>query len=160
MSTNRFKLRWILLLIVIGAMTYGGYRVWGLSSRQQAADPAPQKTAAVVHETPAPAPTIQPASGATAKIDLKATEPTWVGVYVDDKLTFAKVMEPAESKTIESSGKIRIRLGNAGGIEIIANGKPVGVVGRKGEARTVEFKTDGFRILPVDKPKTNTDVSG
>ena len=45
MSTNRFKLRWILLLIVIGAMTYGGYRVWGLSSRQQAADPAPQTEA-------------------------------------------------------------------------------------------------------------------
>jgi len=45
MSTNRFKLRWILLLIVISAMTYGGYRVWGLSSRQQAADPAPQTEA-------------------------------------------------------------------------------------------------------------------
>ncbi len=45
MSTNRPKLRWILLLIVISAMTYGGYRVWGLSSRQQAADPAPQTEA-------------------------------------------------------------------------------------------------------------------
>src|SRR6266516_6703189 len=45
MSTNRPKLRWILLLIVISAMTYGGYRVWGLSSRQQGADPAPQTEA-------------------------------------------------------------------------------------------------------------------
>ena len=38
MNPNAFKLRWLFFLIVIGSMTYGGYRVWGLSSRQ--ADPA------------------------------------------------------------------------------------------------------------------------
>ena len=142
------------------ALFYGSMEPRTSSSRAQAADPAPQKTSAVVQETPAPAPTIQPPSPAIAKIDLKATEPSWVGVYVDDKLTFAKVMEPAESKTIESSGKIRIRLGNAGGIEITANGKPVGALGHRGEARTVEFKSGGFRILPVDKPKTSPEVTG
>jgi hypothetical protein len=48
-----------------------------------------------------------------------------VGVYADDKLTFAKVMEPAESKTIESSGKIRYGWGTAAS-RVTANGKPVG----------------------------------
>ena len=142
------------------ALFYGSMEPRTSSSRVQAADPTPQKTPAEVQQAPAPAPVLSPAPktqpppGAAARIDLRATEPSWVGVYVDDKLTFNKVMEPAESKTIESSGKIRIRLGNAGGIEITANGKPVGVVGRKGEARTVEFKTGSFRILPADKPKT------
>jgi len=120
-------------------------------------DATPPKTpggSASSGTAPAWAPKSQLPLAGVARIDLRATEPTWVGVYLDEKLTFAKVMEPAESKTIESSGKIRIRLGNAGGIEITANGKPVGVVGRKGEARTVEFKTGSFRILPADKPKT------
>jgi hypothetical protein len=56
-----------------------------------------------------------------------------------DKLTFAKVPKPAESKTIESSRKIQ---------------GPAGGVGRQGEARTVELNTGRFRIFPADIPKT------
>ena len=41
MNTNPFKFRWLLFLIVIATVTYGGYRVWALSSRQTAAA-APQ----------------------------------------------------------------------------------------------------------------------
>jgi len=37
MNTNPFKFRWLLFLIVIATVTYGGYRVWALSSRQTAA---------------------------------------------------------------------------------------------------------------------------
>jgi hypothetical protein len=44
-----------------------------------------------------------------------------------------------------------VRLGNAGGVEISANGKPIGPVGEKGQVKIVEFKGDGFRVVPLSK---------
>src|SRR4029077_18661244 len=70
----------------------------------QPADPAPQKApeAEVPAETaaaPAPPPAI-------LKLAFTTNEAAWLGIYEDDKLTFAKVLEPGQTKTIESSGKI------------------------------------------------------
>jgi len=48
-------------------------------------------------------------------------------------------------------------LGNAGGVEIMSNGKPVGAIGHTGEARTIEFKAGAFRILTPDKPKPSQE---
>jgi cytoskeleton protein RodZ len=97
-------------------------------------------------------PALAPA-GALLRIDLKANEATWVSIYENDKLTFAKVIEPGQSKTIESSAKIRLQLGNAGGVELAVNGKPVGALGRKGQVRIGEVTADGFHPLEA-KPKT------
>src|SRR5438093_10694912 len=41
MSTNPFKFRWLLFLIVIVTTTYGAYLLWGRSSRQTAAAASP-----------------------------------------------------------------------------------------------------------------------
>ena len=106
----------------------------------QAADPVAQKAPAV------PAKILAPPTPLTTnlKIDIKAKEAAWVGIYENDKLTFARVMESGQSKTIESSGKIRLQLGNAGGIELAVNGKPTGSLGRKGQVRVVEVKAEGL----------------
>ena len=47
-----------------------------------------------------------------------------------------------------------MQVGNAGGVEITANGKPVGDIGPKGEVRTIDFTQSGFHIIqPATKPK-------
>jgi hypothetical protein len=112
-------------------------------------EPKPAPPAAVISAAPKPVVT---APGAH-RVDLKALQPTWVGVYIDDKLSFAKVLETDQTKTIESPGAIRVRLGNAGGVEIAANGKPMGVIGRKGQVKMIEFTRDGFHIVPVETAK-------
>jgi cytoskeleton protein RodZ len=112
----------------------------------QAADPVPEKSPAVASPVEAP-----PAASST-RVDIKANEPAWVSIYENDKLTFARVLEPGQTKTVESSGKVRLQLGNAGGVELTVNGKPSGALGRKGQVRILEVTADGFQ--PVEsKPK-------
>ena len=131
----------------------------------QAADPPPPKAPAVAAKIPAPSParqTPQPASAgvepahATLKIEIKAIEAAWVSIYENDKLTFAIVMQPGQTKTIESSGKIRLQLGNAAGVELAVNGKPSGSLGRKGQVRIFEVTAAGLHPVAA-KPKTESE---
>jgi hypothetical protein len=149
----------IAVLCALGglALFYGSIEPRTPNTPVQAADPARQKPAPA---PPAPPP---PAPAAPLKIEVKAIEATWVGIYADGKLTFAKVLGPDQSKTVESSGKVRVQVGNAGGVEITANGKPVGDIGPRGEVRTIDFTQSGFHIIqPATKlkPKPTPDSPG
>jgi len=42
---------------------------------------------------------------------------------------------------------VLLRLGNAGGVSITLNGKPIGEVGPKGQVRTVQLTSGGFQIV-------------
>jgi Domain of unknown function (DUF4115) len=54
---------------------------------------------------------------------------------------------------IEASEKVRLLIGNAGGVEITLNGKPIGPVGDRGQIRVVELTQGGFQIA-LPKPST------
>jgi len=115
------------------------------SSPVQAADPVPVKAPPVAAKIP-PTPPVEPAPS-TLKLDIRAKEAAWVSVYENDKTTFATVMEPGQTRTIESSAKIRLQLGNAGGVELAVNGKPSGSLGHKGQVRVLEVRADGLHPL-------------
>jgi cytoskeleton protein RodZ len=66
---------------------------------------------------------------------------------MDDKMTSGKVLGTGQSMAVDGEGKIRMRLGNAGGVEVTANGKPLGRLGSKGQVRTLEFTAAGFRAV-------------
>lgn len=111
--------------------------------------PATPPPAAPAPVTPPPKAAETAPAGGQQRIELKAIEPTWAAIYVDDKLTFANLIEANQTKIVESAGTIRVRLGNAGGVEIFANGKPVGAIGRSGQVRMIEFTAGGFRVAPL-----------
>lgn len=116
----------------------------------QAPSPAtePPKTETVpppVNEKPAlPSPTA--ASGAVQVI-VRATELTWVGVWQGEKILFGDVIRAGETRGFGSPDRLRVRLGNAGGVEMQWNGRPVAAVGPKGQVRTVEFRADGYSLV-------------
>ena len=103
--------------------------------------------------TPAPAPVPppetpkEPEPSKSVRVEIKALEPSWVAVYEGQKQTFAKVLDTDQTRKIDSDGTVRVRLGNAGGVEITANGKSVGRVGAKGQVKTIEFTAKGFRMV-------------
>jgi len=41
-----------------------------------------------------------------------------------------------------------VKVGNAGGLDISWNGKPIGPIGEPGEVRVVVFSADDFHVLP------------
>jgi cytoskeleton protein RodZ len=94
-----------------------------------------------------------PTSQAAVRVEMTADEPVWVSARGDGKYLFSATLQPNESRTAEAAGTVTLRLGNAGGIRISVNGKPIGPVGPKGQIRTVQLTPGGFQILSPDAPK-------
>jgi transcriptional regulator with XRE-family HTH domain len=81
------------------------------------------------------------------RIDLSALEPTWLSVTADGRQEFNGTLEPEQRKSFAGRDHGRIRTGNAGGISLVFNGKPIGVVGPRGEIRDVVFTRHNYRIV-------------
>jgi cytoskeleton protein RodZ len=90
------------------------------------------------------------------RVDLSALESTWLSVTADGKQEFSGMLEPEQKKSFEGHERGRIRTGNAGGISLVFNGKPIGVVGPRGQIRDVVFTRNNYRIV---EPPANVAVT-
>jgi hypothetical protein len=90
-----------------------------------------------------------PAVVGATRIELEATEPSWISIRSSDGTTLARLIEPGNSQSVDILEPAVLRAGNAGGLTIRTNGKSVGPLGPHGSIREVEFKNGGFRLIPV-----------
>jgi hypothetical protein len=81
---------------------------------------------------------------------VKVVEPTWLIVTSDGKRLFNKKLSKNDVREIEFSDKALLQVGNARGVEITLDGKSIGRIGGRGQARLVELSANGFRLLPVN----------
>jgi len=86
-------------------------------------------------------------SNAPVRVQLTAVETVWVSAKTDGKFVFSGTLEPNESRTVAATNNVVLRLGNAGGVNIVLNGKPLGAVGPRGQVRTVQLTSGGFKIV-------------
>ena len=86
--------------------------------------PAPGPTG-----TPAPSPT--PITGLL--IEARITERSWVQVWADNQLVLAQTLTPGTTRTFSADQSVRLRVGNAGGVDITANGVHQGRLGSPGQ---------------------------
>jgi cytoskeleton protein RodZ len=107
-----------------------------------AAAPTQPPPTAVAPEVPLP-----PADPAHVRVGLSADETTWISISSDGKNVFSQSLEPHQTKIVEASAKVRLLVGNAGGLEISLNGKPIGPIGPRGQVRVVELTPAGFQIV-------------
>lgn len=94
---------------------------------------------------------------AAVRVELTADEPVWVLARSDGKYLFSGTLAPNQARTVEAEKVILLRLGNAGGVNITLNGKPIGAVGPKGQVRTVQLTSGGFEIVAAPKPVVPLD---
>ena len=80
-------------------------------------------------------------------LQLHAREQTWLVISPDGKQIFNGVLQANESKTVEAHESARIKVGNAGGLDVSLNGKPVGELGPRGKVRLLLVSPDGVRIV-------------
>jgi cytoskeleton protein RodZ len=95
------------------------------------------------------------AGGGPVKVAVTAAEPVWILARTDGKYSFSGTLEANETRTVEAESMVLLRLGNAGGVSITLNGKPIGEVGPKGQVRTVQLTSGGFQIVA---PKPSAPV--
>lgn len=74
-------------------------------------------------------------------LDVEATELSWVVVQVDGAGLHEALLRPGERVRWKASDRFNVTLGNAGGVRVELNGKPVGPFGPSGKvARDIVFK--------------------
>ena len=118
---------------------------------------APVAPATEPAPVPAPEkPQAQPVTGAV-QLSLKAIELTWLEAISGGKRIYMGVMQPGESRILASDLTIRMKLGNAGGLEIQLNGKPVPAPGPSGQVRLVDFNAGGYEVVPPPPPAPKPD---
>jgi cytoskeletal protein RodZ len=114
------------------------------SSVQQGAQPDAQPSAQPVAQTAVPT---GEANGVVLK--LSATERTWLSISSSDgKEIFAGILQPSESKTLTGLDRATMKVGNAGGIEVLWNGKVISPLGTRGQVLTIRITPEDFEIVP------------
>ncbi len=75
----------------------------------------------------------------TAVVSVKARSDCWLQAIVDGEKIFEAVLPAGQEKTLEGKQSVYIKVGNAGGVDIIYNGEPIEPLGRTGEVKDKEF---------------------
>jgi cytoskeletal protein RodZ len=91
-------------------------------------------------------------------LNLAATEKTWLSITSEGKRIFSGFLEPSQTKILTGLDAARMTVGNAGGINVLLNGKPIGPIGKSGQVRVVVFTPDNFEVLPLDPPATPAET--
>ncbi len=159
-SGNRLPLAIVLLITAVVASS-ALYALW--QRLQQPADVAVQTAPAKqpVAAEAVPASTVSAANtapGATQpetpptppvqapSVEVSATEDVWVSIKVDGKEVVSRVLKPGESRRVNATGSISLLVGNAGGLSVTANGKPMEPIGPRGQVRVVEITATGANV--------------
>ena len=80
----------------------------------------------------------------TFSVSVKAREDSWVSIVADGKSVMQRVLSADKHKKIKAGKVLVLRTGNAGGIEVSFNGKPLGTLGNENEPRTLTFNATGL----------------
>lgn len=92
---------------------------------------------------PAPAAPVTPAAPvpqtAPVMVTAQFSDECWLTVIADGKEIFEGIPKAGESMSWQAQKTLVVKLGNAGGVDWVYNGQPVGKLGKKGEVVTKTF---------------------
>lgn len=101
-----------------------------------------------VQTASAPEPKL-PETPAAMEVELDATDPTWVSMRDGEGTNLlAQLLVPGTPRTVTLTKSAILRVGNAGGLVVHLNGRPIGSIGPSGQVREVEFKNGTSRVVP------------
>ena len=157
----------LVITALVGAILYFVYRQYMSSPEMTSATGLASATgeAAILLPTPTspptntPTPTLTPSplfyTGVT--VELVITEKSWVQVLVDEVKAFEGVLEAGERRHWTGDRQVIVHAGNAGGVEVIVNGEPKGLMGESGQLadQVWEKREVGATASPQEKV-TNT----
>jgi hypothetical protein len=75
---------------------------------------------------------------------VKANQDSWVSIVADGKSVMQRVLIADKKKLIKAGKQVVLRTGNAGGIQVSFNGRPLGILGNENEPRTLTFNAAGL----------------
>ncbi|HSO62255.1 MAG TPA: RodZ domain-containing protein [Desulfobacterales bacterium] len=136
----------LMLILVVGSIV-----AWQWLSAPQvetapiAADPgavSPERPPAdMAQNRPAPPPTLKPVPPAAPPriLTVSATENTWLKVVTDQGIPAEYNLKAGEHLKLEARSTFNLLIGNAGGVKLNLNNKPVNVPGKRGEVVNLQL---------------------
>lgn len=76
----------------------------------------------------------------TITLEIVGKQQCWTEVKVDGSVQFSGHIYPGDTKKFEAKDSIQLRLGNAGGVDLIYNGEKQPPAGKAGEVVNKEYK--------------------
>lgn len=109
---------------------------------------------------PLPSPPVDPPRPETpsgVQLQLIATEDTWLRIRIDEKPPTEILLRQGETISRRGDWNIEMTVGNAGGLEILHNGKNLGHLGESGKVLHLsispeDVRTQGVSGSPSDQP--------
>jgi len=100
----------------------------------------PTESAPVADIPPEPAPVVQtPPPPDKLTLDIEAVEDTWMKIIIDEQESNEFNLYPGDRIELEATSGYNLLIGNAGGVRLFLNDKPVEVPGGSGEVVNLEL---------------------
>jgi len=91
---------------------------------------------------------VQDSDAQEIHVAFTATEPVWLSIMSDGTQAYRGTLEGQQSKEFGASSKMTVLIGNAGGLEVSLNGRPVGPIGGRGEVQFLLLTPKGAYLVP------------
>lgn len=82
---------------------------------------------------------------------IHAVDTSWMRLMVDNKFRDEFILNPNFSKSVKAKSNFSLLVGNAGGIELILNGKRLPQIGKKGEIKNISVDSSGIHYMRIKK---------
>ncbi|MBK5290825.1 MAG: DUF4115 domain-containing protein [Acidobacteriia bacterium] len=125
------------------------------SEAPQAATVAPANVTAQQQAQEVPVP---PGASQGMAVRIVASDKTWLSISANGKNVFSGILHPNEARSMTGVERARMVVGNAGGVDVLTDGKSIGPIGPPGHVRVVLLTPEGPQILrhdPVSTPRAD-----
>lgn len=92
-------------------------------------------------------------TGKEHTLDISATDTTWLLIKIDDTEVKDMLLNQGESLKFSAKQGFSLKIGNAGGIKLIFDGKDIGIPGEKGKVINLDLPAD--TTTKPSPPKTD-----
>ncbi|HEX2026503.1 MAG TPA: RodZ domain-containing protein [Nitriliruptorales bacterium] len=135
---------WVAVAVVVTVIALAVVGTVGGRTPQQAAPDTTDRSVRSPTQEPTgdsgvttrPSPTPSP-SPTGVELALLLEERSWVRVRIEQRTVFEDTLPAGETKQFRAPARIEVRLGNAGGVRLVLNGRDLGSPAGRGEAVTV-----------------------
>jgi transcriptional regulator with XRE-family HTH domain len=158
-GTHRWVIPFILVCILVGLVLFYILYIMLPQSTAPVQLPPPKPLAKPEPVEPAPVPTpeiappILPKQDVPFSLQFKAVEETWIRIQIKGQPDKEVILKPGETLSQQVLDRILLRVGNAGGLDLIFNGKTLNRFGKSGEVVNLVFTAQGLEANPPEKPK-------
>jgi len=133
------------VLVLVIVVFYGVTRESGHIAQTAS---TPDTPVAALTPKPTPAPPAAPAAADALSLEIDAQDQTWIRVVADGKpANPGEILQSGMNRKYSAQNELIISIGNAGGLMLKLNDKPMKAIGKRGQVREIVITPETAKQL-------------